>query len=52
MSSTGNQGSVDSAPLSSSLLNDWLGIKNMDPEVMEELQKELETNTSLLLFDS
>ena len=43
---------LECAPLSSSLLNDWLGIKNLDTEAMEELRKELETNTSLLLFDT
>jgi len=46
------QATIESAPLSSSLLNDWLGIKNLDTEAMEELQRELETNTSFLLFDS
>ena len=43
---------LDSAPLSSSLLNDWLGIRNMDPSDIEEIQKELESNSSLLLFDT
>eukprot|EP00794_Sanderia_malayensis_P014079 gene14079-15548_t len=45
-------GSFESAPLSSSLLNDWLGIRNMDPDDIEEIQKELETNSSFLLFDT
>ncbi len=45
-------GLFDNAPLSSSILNDWLGIRNMDPEDIEEIQKELETNSSLLLFDT
>ncbi|XP_066298763.1 mitogen-activated protein kinase 7-like [Branchiostoma lanceolatum] len=42
-------GKCDSAPLSASLLADWLEVNDMKPEDMEALQKELELGSPMVL---
>jgi mitogen-activated protein kinase 7 len=39
---------LSSAPLSASLLNDWLDVRNITPEDMEALQQELEIGSDLV----
>lgn len=41
----------DSAPLSASLLADWLEVHRMNPADMESLQQELQLGSPMILSD-
>lgn len=41
-------GALSSAPLSASLLNDWLDVRSITPEDMDALQQELEVGSELV----
>lgn len=44
--------SSEQAPLSASLLNEWLGMDELDPADIADLQRELESTSSVLFIDS
>ena len=47
-----NRNKLDSAPLSASLIADWLDVSgNMDPSELEALQQELEMGSPLVFAD-
>ena len=42
----------DSAPLSASLLSDWLEVHRMTPADLESLQQELQLGSPMILSDT
>ena len=47
-----NRNKLDSAPLSASLIADWLDVSgNMDPSELQALQQELEMGSPLVFAD-